>query len=138
MPSRRKMCDFQMNGVRTSSSAATYDGTAALETSGARAIGRSLLRTRTSALRFSGLSILAASVAMMVIALSNSTALAQSGNGYDLGWAGANGGGGTSSGNGWSVEGTAAHPAAAKSARGDWAVQGGFWNRVTGNLSPVA
>src|SRR5436190_13821101 len=40
-----------LNGVRTSSSAATCDDAAGLETCGTRAAGRGLLRTRTSALR---------------------------------------------------------------------------------------
>jgi hypothetical protein len=73
----------------------------------------------------------------LAAAVANSV-IAQSGNGYDLSWARTGTGGGLSSGGDWTVEGSTGQSVADKSSGGDWAVQGGFWNRVSGNFSPVA
>ena len=62
---------------------------------------------------------------------------AQSGGDYDLSWGRAVGGA-KSTGGGWEVRGTAGQPAAGQVSGGNWVVQGGFWNRVSANLSPVA
>ncbi len=63
---------------------------------------------------------------------------AQSGGDFDLSWATADAGGGESRGGDWAIYGTAGQSDASLSIGGDFAVQSGFWNRLSGNLTPLA
>ena len=73
------------------------------------------------------LRIFFAPVLMLII---TSAVLAQSGNGFDLGWATVDGGGGTSTGGAYTLQGTIGQPDAAALLGGSYTVQGGFWGDV--------
>ena len=62
---------------------------------------------------------------------------AQSAGDFNLSW-GRVGAGGASRAGEWEIYGTLGQPSAGTASGSAWAVQGGFWNRVSANLSPVA
>jgi hypothetical protein len=64
----------------------------------------------------------------IALLLAVSTALAQTGGGYDLTWWTVNGGGGVSSDGGYTLMGTVGQPDAGVAlSGGGYAVTGGFW-----------
>ncbi len=67
-------------------------------------------------------------LALLGLLLLASTVLAQSGDGYDLGWWTVDGGGGDSSGGGYALAGAIAQPDAGLLEGGTYALQGGFWS----------
>ena len=70
-------------------------------------------------------------LALGVLLLLASTALAQSGGRYDLFWWTVDGGGTTSGmGNGYSLGGTSGQPDAAVWSGGEYVLAGGFWGGV--------
>jgi hypothetical protein len=64
---------------------------------------------------------------LLVCFLVASTALAQSGGGYDLTWSTVDGGGGESSGGGYTLAGTAGQPDANTLTGGGYTLKEGFW-----------
>jgi hypothetical protein len=65
---------------------------------------------------------------LLGLLLSATTALAQSGNGYDLSWWTVDGGGHAfSTGGSYALGGTIGQPDAGVMSGGDFALQGGFW-----------
>jgi hypothetical protein len=76
---------------------------------------------------------------LMVAALAAviASAPAQSAGDFNLSW-GRVGAGGVSRAGDWEIYGTLGQPSAGTASGSGWAVQGGFWNRVSANLSPVA
>jgi hypothetical protein len=73
----------------------------------------------------------------VAVAAASASARGQSSGDFDLSW-GRAGAGGVSRGGDWEICGTAGQAGAGTARNGAWAVQGGFWNRVSANLSPVA
>lgn len=77
--------------------------------------------------------LLALSVLLLLASValgSTAPAVAQSDNGYDLGWNTVDGGGYTfSTGGGYSLGGTLGQPDAGALSDGDYALAGGFWGR---------
>jgi len=68
------------------------------------------------------------SVSIALLSLIASTAVAQSGGGYDLSWATIDNGGGSISGGGYKLEGTIGQPDAGPSIGGSgYTLSGGFW-----------
>jgi hypothetical protein len=67
-------------------------------------------------------------LAVCLLMLAASPALAQSGGGYDLTWSTVDGGGGTfSTGGGYSLGGTVGQPDAGLLLGGVYTLAGGFW-----------
>ena len=64
---------------------------------------------------------------VMIVLLSSSVTLAQSGGGYDLSWYTIDGGGGMSTGGDYVLSGTMGQPDAGMMAGGDYELTGGFW-----------
>ncbi len=66
-------------------------------------------------------------LALAVLLLLSTAALAQIGGGYDLTWSTVDGGGGTSSGGAYTLHGTAGQPDAGALSGGSYSLDGGFW-----------
>lgn len=73
------------------------------------------------------MALLISLVALMAI-LVTSSAVAQSGDGFDLSWSTIDGGGGSSSGGGYALGGTIGQPDAGIMNGGAYTLVGGFWN----------
>jgi hypothetical protein len=88
------------------------------------------MRQKIPVLVVAALLCLAASAGPRVTA---GTALAQSGNGYDLSWWTVDGGGGAMTGSAWSrtytLIGTSGQPDAGTLAKDPYLLDGGFWGR---------
>jgi len=63
----------------------------------------------------------------MLVLLTSTVALAQSGNGFDLTWSTVDGGGGVSIAGGYALQGTAGQPDAGDLSGGGYTLRGGFW-----------
>ena len=74
---------------------------------------------------------------VVALAAAVSSSRAQSAGDFNLSWGRVGAGGASRSGD-WEIRGTLGQPSAGTTSNGAWAVQGGFWNRVSANLSPVA
>jgi hypothetical protein len=71
---------------------------------------------------------IALSLALVLLGVVAFTAVrAQTGNGFDLSWWTADGGGGTSQGGGYTLSGTAGQADAGVLSGGDYTLSGGFW-----------
>jgi hypothetical protein len=69
-------------------------------------------------------------LAPILVLVFTGIALAQSGNGFDLTWSTADGGGGTSTGGVFTLQGTIGQPDAGTLFGGSYGLQGGFWGDV--------
>ncbi len=80
-----------------------------------------------------GLAVMALAILLVV-----STALAQSGGGYDLTWNTIDGGGATfSTGGGYTLGGTIGQPDAGQMSGGGYTLAGGFWGDFWGGVAAV-
>ena len=70
---------------------------------------------------------------IVTLSLGVSTALAQSGSGYDLSWNTVDGGGGTVSSGAYSLSGTLGQADAASLGAGAYSLTGGFWGGFAGS-----
>ena len=74
-------------------------------------------------------------VLIMLLFIVASTALAQTGSGYDLTWSTLDGGGGSSSGDGYSLSGTIGQADAGTLSGGGYTLNGGFWGGAVLNYN---
>jgi hypothetical protein len=74
-------------------------------------------------------------IPIILLLIVASTALAQSGEGYDLTWSTIDNGGGESSGSGYTLNGTIGQPDAGTLNGGGYTLNGGFWNGAALNYS---
>jgi hypothetical protein len=66
-------------------------------------------------------------VAALVLVISATTALAQSGGGYDLTWFTVDGGGGASAAGSYVLNGTLGQPDVGAPSGGSYTLEGGYW-----------